>query len=86
MKREVRKISENVRDGVITGSEYKRRIASIRGIMDHTESAALRWRLNEIAYEIVGDVYGELPFGRGNSDGKAVRGGGAAKRDHTSAA
>lgn len=86
MKREVRKISENVRDGVITAAEYKRRVESIRGMMDHTESAALRWRLNEIVYEIVGDAYGELPFGRGNSDGKAVRGGGAAKRDHTSAA
>ena len=86
MKREVHKISENVRDGVITAAEYKRRVESIRGMMDHTESAALRWRLNEIVYEIVGDAYGELPFGRGNSDGKAVRGGGAAKRDHTSAA
>lgn len=86
MKREVRKISENVRGGVITAAEYKRRIASIRGMMDHTESAALRWRLNEIVYEIVGDAYGELPFGRGDSDGKAVRGGRAAKRGHTSAA
>lgn len=41
MKREVRKISEDVRDGVINRQEYQRRVASIRGMMDHTNSAAL---------------------------------------------
>lgn len=86
MKREVRKISENVRDGVITAAEYKRRVASIRGMMDHTNSGALRWRLNEITLNIVGEEYGQLPYGRGDSDRKAVRGGGAAKRDHPRAA
>lgn len=86
MKREVRKISEDVRDGVITRQEYERRVASIRGMMDHTNSGALRWRLNEITLNIVGEEYGQLPYGRGNSDRKAVRGGGAAKRDHPRAA
>lgn len=86
MKREVRKISEDVRDGVITGVEYQRRVASIRGMMDHTNSGALRWRLNEITLNIVGEEYGQLPYGRGDSDRKAVRGGGAAKRDHPRAA
>lgn len=42
MKREVRRISEDVRDGVITRQEYQRRVASIRGMMDHTNSGALR--------------------------------------------
>ena len=79
MKREVRKISEDVRDGVITKQEYQRRVASIRGMMDHTNSGALRWRLNEITRNIVGEEYGQLPYGRGDSDRKAVRGGGAAK-------
>lgn len=86
MKREVRKISEDVRDGVITRQEYQRRVASIRGMMDHTNSGALRWRLNEITRNIVGEEYGQLPYGRGDSDRKAVRGGGAAKRDHPRAA
>ena len=86
MKREVRKISEDVRDGVITRQEYQRRVASIRGMMDHTNSGALRWRLNEITLNIVGEEYGQLPYGRGDSDRKAVRGGGAAKRDHPRAA
>lgn len=86
MKREVRKISEDVRDGVITRQEYERRVASIRGMMDHTNSGALRWRLNEITRNIVGEEYGQLPYGRGDSDRKAVRGGGAAKRDHPRAA
>lgn len=86
MKREVRKISEDVRDGVINRQEYQRRVASIRGMMDHTNSGALRWRLNEITLNIVGEEYGQLPYGRGDSDRKAVRGGGAAKRDHPRAA
>lgn len=86
MKREVRKISEDVRDGVINRQEYQRRVASIRGMMDHTNSGALRWRLNEITLNIVGEEYGQLPYGRGDSDRKAVRGGGAAKRDHKRAA
>ena len=86
LKREVRKISENVRDKIITRQEFERRVASIRGMIDHTNSGALRWRLNEITFNIVGDVYGELPYGRGDSDRKAVRGCGNAKRNYKSAA
>lgn len=86
MKREVHKICENVRDGIITRQEYLRRVASIRGMLDHTNSAALRWRLNEITLNIVGDEYGTLPYGRGDSDRKAVRGSGGTKRNYQSAA
>lgn len=86
MKREVRKICENVRDGVITRQDYERRVASIRGMLDHTNSAALRWRLNEITLNVVGEKYGALPYGRGDSDRKTVRGGAGAERDHQGAA
>ena len=32
----------------MTRQDFYRRIASIRGLLKHTESASLRWRLNEI--------------------------------------
>lgn len=34
--------------GYMTRQDFYRRIASIRGLLKHTESASLRWRLNEI--------------------------------------
>lgn len=86
MKREVRSITEQVVAGVLTREEFERRIASIRGMLDHTESAALRWRLNEIVYGIAGDDYGELPFGRGNSDRTAVRSGSGTGGNYQNAA
>lgn len=51
-----------------------RRIDSMRGMMDHAESAGLRWRLNETLLDRAGDeIGGDLPFGRGSSDRKTVR-------------
>ena len=48
IKREVRKISALYAAGDMTRQDFYRRIASIRGLLKHTESASLRWRLNEI--------------------------------------
>lgn len=48
IKREVRKISALYAAGDMTRQNFYRRIASIRGLLKHTESASLRWRLNEI--------------------------------------
>lgn len=48
IKREVRKISALYAAGDMKQQDFYRRIASIRGLLKHTESASLRWRLNEI--------------------------------------
>ena len=48
IKREVRKISALYAAGDMTQQDFYRRVASIRGLPKHTESASLRWRLNEI--------------------------------------
>lgn len=48
IKREVRKISALYAAGDMTRQDFYRRAASIRGLLKHTESASLRWRLNEI--------------------------------------
>lgn len=48
IKREVRKISALYAAGDMTQQDFYRRVASIRGLLKHTESASLRWRLNEI--------------------------------------
>lgn len=48
IKRETRKISERYAAGDFTRQEFARRVASIRGLLMHTESGSLRWRLNEI--------------------------------------
>lgn len=48
LKSEVRKFSERYAVGIYSREEFNRRIASVRGILDHTESASLRGRLNEI--------------------------------------
>ncbi|MBR6839394.1 MAG: RNA-directed DNA polymerase, partial [Oscillospiraceae bacterium] len=48
IKNEVRKFSERYAAGIYSREEFDRRIASVRGMLDHVESASLRWRLNEI--------------------------------------
>lgn len=48
LKGEVHKFSERYAAGEYSREEFNRRIASVRGILDHTESASLRSRLNEI--------------------------------------
>lgn len=48
LKREVRKITARYVAGEIGREDMNRRFASIRGLLEHTESASLRWRLNEI--------------------------------------
>lgn len=48
IKREVRKISALYAAGTMSRVDFYRRVASIRGLLEHTESASLRWRLNEI--------------------------------------
>ena len=48
IKNEVRKFSERYAAGRYSREEFDRRIASVRGMLDHVESASLRWRLNEI--------------------------------------
>lgn len=51
IKREVRKISALYAAGDMTKEAFGRRVASIRGLLKHTECASLRWRLNEIYRE-----------------------------------
>jgi retron-type reverse transcriptase len=48
LKREVRKIAAQYAAGEICREDMNRRFASIRGLLEHTESTSLRWRLNEI--------------------------------------
>lgn len=48
LKREVRKISAQYAAGGIGREDVNRRFASIRGLLEHTDSTSLRWRLNEI--------------------------------------
>lgn len=48
IKSEVRKFSERYATEEYSREEFERRIASVRGMLDHAESASLRWRLNEI--------------------------------------
>lgn len=51
MKREVRAISARYAAGDMSRAEFERHAASIRGLLEHTESGSLRWRLNEIYRE-----------------------------------
>lgn len=78
IKREVRKISELYATGGITKEAFDRRASSIKGLLQHTECASLRWRLNEIYRGEMekGTLLEEAkhePFanhrGAGNSDG-----------------
>ena len=48
LKREVRKISAQYAAGKISREKLERHAASLRGLLEHTESERLRWRLNEI--------------------------------------
>lgn len=48
MKREVRAISARYAAGKMSRIDFERRAASIRGLLEHTDSASLRWRLNTI--------------------------------------
>ncbi len=48
IKREVHKISARYASGELSREQFARRVASINGLLDHTESASLRGRLNEI--------------------------------------
>lgn len=48
LKREVRKISAQYAEGQISREKFNRHVASLRGLLEHTESASLRGRLNEI--------------------------------------
>ena len=48
IKREVKKISARYAEGRISKQSFDRRIASIRGLLDHTDTARLRMRLNSI--------------------------------------
>ena len=48
LKREVRKITARYVAGEFSREDMNRRFASIRGLLEHTESTSLRWRLNEI--------------------------------------
>ena len=48
LKREVKKISELYASGQMEENAFKRRVASIKGLLEHTESESLRWRLNQI--------------------------------------
>jgi len=50
IKREVHKISEEYAAGIMAQDAFDRRAASIRGLLEHTDSARLRQRLNEIYY------------------------------------
>lgn len=73
-KRAVKSIAGKVNRGEMSKPDAMRRIDSMRGMLDHAESAAMRWRLNKILLDKAdGATWGRLPFGRGNSDRKAVR-------------
>lgn len=73
-KRAVKSIAGKLARGEMSKPAAMRRIDSMRGMMDHAESAGLRWRLNETLLNRAGDeIGGDLPFGRGSSDRKTVR-------------
>lgn len=50
LKREVRKISERYAAGEMSQTDFNRRAASIKGLLEYTDSESLRGRLNEIYY------------------------------------
>ena len=51
LKREVRKITELYATGQMSKQDFDRRTASINGLIDHTDSASLRGRLNLIYFD-----------------------------------
>lgn len=48
LKREVKKITEMYATGEMSKEDFDRRVASIKGLLEHTQSASLRGRLNLI--------------------------------------
>lgn len=48
LKNEVRAISGRLAVGTLSPEDFKRRAVSINGLLTHTNSASLRWRLNQI--------------------------------------
>lgn len=48
LKSEARSISEKYLTGQMSAEDFHRRAASFNGLLSHTNSASLRWRLNEI--------------------------------------
>lgn len=75
LKREVKKISELYASGQMDEEAFKRRAASIKGLLEHTESESLRWRLNQIYLDAVrkyGKTDPEETLWKGKNDGKKV--------------
>ena len=58
-KREVRQITELYATGQMSKEDFDRRVASIKGLLEHTESASLRGRLNLIYFDTM-KKYGKL--------------------------
>lgn len=59
LKREVRQITELYATGQMSKEDFDRRVASIKGLLEHTESASLRGRLNLIYFDTM-KKYGKL--------------------------
>lgn len=75
LKREVKKISELYASGQMDEEAFKRRVASIKGLLEHTESESLRWRLSQIYLDAVrkyGKTDPEETLWKGKNDGKKV--------------
>ena len=81
IKREVREISAKYAAGKLSRQEFERRVASIRGLLDHADTYNLRMRLNDI-YQAEchkekkkQEAENEQPFAdyirAGNSDGNS---------------
>ena len=71
----VKKITELYASGHMDEEAFKRRVASIKGLLEHTESESLRWRLNQIYLDAVrkyGKTDPEETLWKGKNDGKKV--------------
>lgn len=51
LKREIRKITELYATGQMSKADFDRRTASVNGLLEHTDSASLRGRLNLIYFD-----------------------------------
>ena len=74
IKAEVRKISADYFTGEMTAEAYQRRVASISGLLTHTASASLRWRLNEIYLHQKEKYQGGSPMGSTTGAGIPAKG------------
>lgn len=85
MKREVRAISRRYASGKMNREEFERHAASIRGLLEHTDSESLRWRLNMI-YRAEMDKAAASREGAGSepftNHSDVERNRGEAKQDH----